>query len=106
MHFGKIIIRVFTINTLLSIHPYPDDMEASFKLEHKAVFSGRAPCHRHRHYQALQGQAAQGFGQPGQVKGSLPMAGGLEVGDLQGPFQAKPVYDFVIRGHTLHLISG
>lgn len=80
-------------------------MEASSKLEYKAGFCGRAPWHRHRPYQAIHSQAAQGIEQPGLVKGSLPMAGGLEVGDLQGPFQTKPVYDSVIRGHTLHLIS-
>lgn len=39
--------------------------------------------------QALQGQAARGTEQPGLAKGSLPMAGGLEVDDLQGPYQAS-----------------
>jgi len=29
-------------------------------------------------------------------KGSLLMAGGLEPGDLQGPFQPKPCYDSMI----------
>jgi len=30
-------------------------------------------------------------------KMSLPMAGGLETGDLQGPFQPKPFYDSISR---------
>jgi len=29
-------------------------------------------------------------------KGSLPMVGGLEPDDLQGPFQPKPFYDSMI----------
>jgi len=29
-------------------------------------------------------------------KVSLPVAGGLELGDLSGPFQPKPVYDPMI----------
>jgi len=43
---------------------------------------------------SVQGQAGWGSEHPSPVEGSLPMAGGLELCDLQSPFQPKPFYDF------------
>ena len=50
---------------------------------------------------AFHDQVGWGPGQPGQVPdlevGGLPCGRGLELGDLQGPFQPKPFYVFVIH---------
>ena len=39
-----------------------------------------------------QGQAGWGFEQPGMVGGVPAHGGELELDDLQGPFQPKPLY--------------
>jgi len=44
----------------------------------------------------IQGQAGWDFEQRGVEGGALPIAGGLEVDDLRGPFQPKPFYDSMI----------
>jgi len=42
---------------------------------------------------SIQGQVGWGFEYLVKWKVSLPLAGGLELDDLEGPFQPKPLYD-------------
>ena len=51
-----------------------------------------------------QGQAGWGFEQPGPGEVSLSIAGGLELGDLKGPFQPKPFCDSVKNKRVLRCI--
>jgi len=44
----------------------------------------------------IQGQAGWGSEQPGLVEGVLPIAEGLKLDDLKGPFQPKPFYGSMI----------
>jgi len=43
-----------------------------------------------------QGQAGWGSEQSGLWEVSLPITGALKLDDLKGPFQPKPLYDFMI----------
>lgn len=45
---------------------------------------------------SIEGQDGWGFDQPGLLEGSLPIAEGLELDDLEGAFLSKPFYDCVI----------
>ena len=44
----------------------------------------------------IQGQAGCGSGQSGILVGTLPVSGGLKLGDHCGPFQPRPFYDSMI----------
>ena len=44
---------------------------------------------------SVQGQVGQDFEQPGLVEGVPAHGGGLELGDLQCPFQPKSFYDYM-----------
>ena len=52
----------------------------------------------------VQGQVGQGLEQPGLEKVSLPMDGGLEQDEFEGPFQPKPFYDYW-KGQVLCVTS-
>jgi len=57
---------------------------------------------------SVQGQAGQGFEQPGLVEGVPAHGRGVRLDDLQGPFQPKPFCNSVIcvamRGRTEALV--